>query len=80
MFENYHFEFSNNRIGLIDFGVIGRLNRKTQGAIANMFVAIASEDYDRLAYEYVDLAPYTELVDVDLFARDLRDLIAHITV
>ncbi len=70
------FVLPNNRIGLIDFGVIGRLNRKTQGAIANMLVALASEDYDRLAYEYVDLAPYTELVDVDLFARDLRDMIA----
>jgi ubiquinone biosynthesis protein len=70
------FVLPNNRIGLIDFGVIGRLNRKTQGAIANMLVALASEDYDRMAYEYVDLAPYTELVDVDLFARDLRDMIA----
>jgi ubiquinone biosynthesis protein len=70
------FVLPNNRIGLIDFGVIGRLNRKTQGAIANMFVALASEDYDRLAYEYIDLAPYTELTDVDLFARDLRDMIA----
>jgi ubiquinone biosynthesis protein len=70
------FVLPNNRIGLIDFGVVGRLNRKTQGAIANMLVALAGEDYDRLAYEYVDLAPYTELIDVDLFARDLRDLIA----
>lgn len=70
------FVLPNNSIGLIDFGVIGRLNRKTQSAIANMFVALAGEDYDRFAYEYVDLAPYTEFVDVDLFARDLRDLIA----
>lgn len=70
------FVLPNNRIGLIDFGVVGRLNRKTQGAIANMLVALAAEDYDRLAYEYVDLAPYTELTDVDLFARDLRDVIA----
>ena len=70
------FVMSNNKIGLIDFGVIGRLNKKTQSAIANMFLAIANEDYDRLAYEYIDLAPYTELIDADLFARDLRDLIA----
>jgi ubiquinone biosynthesis protein len=41
-----------------------------------MLVALAGEDYDRLAYEYVDLAPYTDIVDADLFARDLRDLIA----
>jgi ubiquinone biosynthesis protein len=70
------FVLPNNRVGLIDFGVVGRLNRKTQSAIANMLVALASEDYDRLAYEYLDLAPYREITDPDLFARDLRDLIA----
>lgn len=66
----------NNQIGLIDFGIVGRLNRKTQSSIANMFLALAEEDYDRLAYLYVDLAPFTERVDVDEFARDIRDLIA----
>lgn len=66
----------NNQIGLIDFGIVGRLNRKTQNAIANMFLSLAEEDYDRLAYLYVDLAPFTERVDVDQFARDIRDLIA----
>ncbi len=70
------FVMPDSKIGLIDFGVVGRLNRKTQTAIANMMVALAEEDYDRLAYLYVDLAPYTERVDVDHFARDLRDLIA----
>lgn len=65
-----------NMIGLIDFGIVGRLNRKTQSAIANMFLALAEEDYDRLAYLYVDLAPFTERVDVDQFAREIRDLIA----
>lgn len=66
----------DSRLGLIDFGIVGRLNRKTQTAIANMFLALAEEDYDRLAYMYVDLAPFTERVDVDQFARDIRDLIA----
>src|SRR6266404_1246362 len=66
----------NSQIGLIDFGIVGRLNRKTQGAIANMFLALAEEDYDRLAYIYVDLAPFSERIDVDQFARDIRDLIA----
>ena len=70
------FVLPDSKIGLIDFGVVGRLNRKSQSAIANMLVALAEEDYDRLAYLYFDLAPYIEGVDVDLFARDLRDLIA----
>ncbi len=67
---------TGNRIGLIDFGIVGRLNRKTQSAIASMFLALAEEDYDRLAYLYVDMAPFTDRIDVDQFARDIRDLIA----
>src|SRR5207253_1470644 len=39
-------------------------------------LALSREDYDRLAYEYVDLAPFTDKVNVDLFAKDLRELIA----
>lgn len=70
------FVLPDNKIGLIDFGVVGRLNRKTQSALANMLVALAEEDYDRLAYQYVDLAPFSDHVDVDRFSRDLRDLIA----
>lgn len=70
------FVLPNNQIGLIDFGLVGRLNRKTQNAIANMLIALAEEDYDRLAFLYVDLAPYAEGVDIDRFARELRDLIA----
>jgi ubiquinone biosynthesis protein len=70
------FIMPDQRIGLIDFGVVGRLNRKTQNSIANMLIALSQEDYDRMAYEFVDLAPYSDYVDVDRFARELRDLIA----
>ncbi len=70
------FVFSGNSIGLIDFGVVGRLNAKTQSSIANMLYALSKEDYDRLAYEYVDLAPFTDQVNIDVFAKELRELIA----
>ncbi len=70
------FVFPNNKIGLIDFGVVGRLNAKTQTAIVNMLIALSKEDYSRLAYEYVDLAPFSEEVNVDLFAKDLQALIS----
>ncbi|MBX3040104.1 MAG: AarF/ABC1/UbiB kinase family protein [Bdellovibrionaceae bacterium] len=66
----------DNKVGLIDFGVVGRLNPKTQASIANMLLALSKEDYDRLALEYVDLAPFTDKVNVELFARELRELIA----
>lgn len=70
------FVFPNNQIGLIDFGVVGRLNSKTQSAIVNMLLALSKEDYLRLAYEYVDIAPFSEYVNVDLFAKELQTLIS----
>lgn len=70
------FIYPDNRIGLIDFGVVGRLNNRTQSAIANMLFALSKEDYERLAHEYIDLAPFNEKVNVDLFAKELRDLVA----
>lgn len=70
------FVLPQNKIGLIDFGVVGRLNTRTQNSIANMLLALSKEDYERFAYEYVDLAPFTDKVNVDLFAKDLRELIA----
>lgn len=70
------FILPENKIGLIDFGVVGRLNSKTQSAIVNMLLALSKEDYLRLAYEYVDLAPFSEDVNVDIFAKDLQALIA----
>ena len=70
------FILPDGRIGLIDFGIVGRLNRRTQDAIANMFVSLYTEDYERLAYEYVELAPYNETINVDEFAKDLKNLLA----
>ncbi len=70
------FIFPSNKLGLVDFGVVGRLNHKTKRSIASMLLALSKEDYERLAYEYVDLALFTEKINTDRFARDLRDLIA----
>jgi len=70
------FVFPGDKIGLIDFGVVGRLNSKTQSAIVNMLIALSKEDYMRLAYEYVDLAPFSEQVNVDIFAKELQSLIS----
>lgn len=66
----------NRQIGFIDFGMVGRLSRRVKTSIANMFVALANEDYDRLAYEYLELS--TQSLDVDRaeFARDLRMLLS----
>jgi ubiquinone biosynthesis protein len=63
---------ADGKLGFIDFGMVGRLSKKTQSAIANMFLALATEDYDRLAYEYIELSTQSIDIDRDEFARDLR--------
>lgn len=70
------FVMRDGRIGMIDFGIVGRLNRRVRDSIANMFIALYGEDYERLAYEYVDVAPFNEAIDIDAFAKDLQDLLA----
>lgn len=70
------FILPDNRIGLIDFGMVGRLSRKHQSLIASMFIALAQEDYERLAFEYLEMAPPDTHVDIDDFAGDLRSLLS----
>jgi ubiquinone biosynthesis protein len=70
------FILSDTRIGLVDFGVVGRLSQKTRDAVANMLVAMATEDYEMLTYEYVELAPYNSRINFDQFTREVRDLLA----
>jgi ubiquinone biosynthesis protein len=70
------FVLEGGAVGIIDFGVVGRLNRRTKMVLASMLVALADEDYDRLAFEYLDLAVAKGPVEIENFSRDLRDLIS----
>lgn len=70
------FILPNNQIGFVDFGVVGRLSVKTRDSIANMFIALAQEDYEGLAQEFVSLSQGDDYINIDQFARELRDLIA----
>ncbi len=70
------FILPQGRLGLVDFGVVGRLSLKSRDAIANIFISLAQEDYDGMAIEFAELTTTTGFVDVDQLARDLRDLIS----
>lgn len=66
----------NHKIGLIDFGVVGRLNRRTKRSIANMLLFLSQEDYEALASEYLHLAPFNENTDIEQVAKGLREVIS----
>ena len=70
------FILPDNKIGLVDFGSVGRISDRIKDATANMFLALSNEDYERLSYEYIDLAPYSEKTDANQLAADLQSLIS----
>lgn len=70
------FVLENNQLGFIDFGMVGRLSRNTQKSIANMFMSLMAEDYERLAYEYIELAPFNPKTERRALAQDLRSILS----
>ncbi len=69
------FVLDGGKIGLIDFGIVGRLSQKTTDALGNMFLALVSEDYDGLVYEYLEIGMATDIVDTERFSRQVRELV-----
>lgn len=70
------FVMKDSRIGIIDFGIVGRLTRRVRDSIIIMFTAIVDEDFDTLASEYVSLCQSTGMTDVGLLQKDLMDSIS----
>ncbi|MFM8316513.1 MAG: ABC1 kinase family protein, partial [Deltaproteobacteria bacterium] len=70
------FVLTDGRIGIIDFGIVGRLSRRVQDSIISMFIAIMDEDYETLATEYVTLCSPTGDTDISLLQKDLMDTIS----
>lgn len=70
------FILPENKIGLVDFGVVGRLSVKLRDVIANILVALSQEDYEGLATEFAEISTHKGYIDIDNLARELRDLIS----
>jgi len=70
------FVLRDGRIGMVDFGIVGRLSRRVQDSIIIMFTAIIDEDFETLAAEYVNLCQVTGPSDFSLLQKDLMDSIS----
>lgn len=70
------FVLPNQKIALVDFGMVGYLSQKSCDSIAGIMMALASEDYEQLTYEFLELSPYTYGCDVDAFTHDIQALFA----
>jgi ubiquinone biosynthesis protein len=63
-------------IGLIDFGMTGSVDERTQEHLAELLLAIATEDTDRLVDVLLDLGVSKQRANRALLRRDLDHLMA----
>ena len=63
----------NNQIGIIDFGLMGTLGKKSRENLIAILYSITSNNYENLVYEFLDVAEYDQIPDVDALVRDIKD-------
>lgn len=66
----------NGAIGLIDFGMVGILDERTQERLAELLVVINRQDADRLVDVFLDLGITRKRIDRALLRRDVEHLLA----
>jgi ubiquinone biosynthesis protein len=65
-----------SKIGVLDFGIVGRLSEKSRDAFTRMVFALVTEDYEALCYEYADLAAYGTGIDFERFQSEVRNTLS----
>ena len=70
------FALSNNRLGIIDFGIVGRLSAIGRRRLAQMVVALIEEDYERLCEIYAELGQASASIDFEGFQREVRNTLS----
>jgi ubiquinone biosynthesis protein len=63
-----------NRLGLLDFGMVGRLTQEMRENLVGMFFAINRRDFRTMARIYWELAIRTGSVDYSAWEEDVQDL------
>lgn len=67
---------ADGRIGLIDFGMVGKLDERTQEQLADLLIAISNQDADRLVDAFLDLGVTRKQVNRESLSRDVEHLLS----
>ncbi len=70
------FILPGNRLGIIDFGMVGRLSEKSRDQLANMVLSLMTEDYTNLCYQYAELGAASPAIDFEGFEREVRNTLS----
>ncbi len=66
----------DGRLGLMDFGMVGTIDERTQDKLVETFLAVASKDAERMVDALLDLGVARRRLDRALLRRDLEHLLA----
>ncbi|MCC7442662.1 MAG: AarF/ABC1/UbiB kinase family protein [Bdellovibrionales bacterium] len=70
------FVLPGDRLGIIDFGIVGRLSQRSRDQLAAMVMALLSEDYETLCYQYAELGASGPSIDFEGFQREVRNTLS----
>lgn len=70
------FLLPNNKIGLIDFGLVGHLSKKGRSSLIVILYSLITHNYENLIYEFLDVAEYEEIPDIDMLIRDTKETLS----
>ncbi|MBI4484930.1 MAG: ubiquinone biosynthesis protein UbiB [Acidobacteria bacterium] len=65
----------DNVVALVDFGIVGRINRQMRERLGEVILAIRRHDADRLAEIVADVATPLQPVDMAELARDIEEML-----
>ncbi len=68
------FLLKNGDIGVVDFGIMGQIDKKTRLAVAEILIGFLNKDYRRVAQLHVDAAFVPQGTDVDDLALSCRKI------
>ena len=70
------FYLQDKKIGLIDFGLMGSLSKSSRQHFTAIIYSLLSHNYENLVYEFLDVAEYESIPDVEVLIRDVRDALS----
>ena len=65
----------DGRIGLVDFGMAGRLSEELRAQLATSFIALTKKDLDVIADVYTEIGVLSPETDLDRLKRDLQEVL-----
>lgn len=70
------FLMPDGKIGLIDFGLMGSLSKKNRTNLVAILLALVTNNYENLVFEFLDVADYELIPNHEVLTREIQDALS----